>query len=88
MNLLVEELLEKRTLDDGKLFRLLESDDAAQAESLHAAAREVAEALVVFSDLYLHMITSGIVEFQLDGTEGSREYLGLYVQLIDQTAYF
>ena len=44
MNLLVEELLEKRTLDDGKLFRLLESDDAAQAESLHAAAREVAEA--------------------------------------------
>ena len=41
MNRLVEELLEQRTLDDGKLFQLLESDDMALAADLHAAAREV-----------------------------------------------
>ena len=41
MNRLVEELLERRTLDDGKLFQLLESDDMALAADLHAAAREV-----------------------------------------------
>ena len=44
MNRLVEELLEKRTLDDGKMLRLLANDDAAADELLHAAAREVARA--------------------------------------------
>lgn len=44
MNLLIEELLERRTLDDGKLLRLLENEDASLDDSLHAAAHEVAAA--------------------------------------------
>ena len=40
---IIEELLEKHTVDDGKLLLLLENDDAASDGRLHAAAREVTE---------------------------------------------
>lgn len=42
MNLFVEELLERKTLEDDKLLRLLDSEDVLLDESLHAAAHEVA----------------------------------------------
>ncbi|MCR5710650.1 MAG: [FeFe] hydrogenase H-cluster radical SAM maturase HydE [Bacteroidales bacterium] len=44
MNNIIEELRERRTLDDGKLLRLLENDDASADSLLHEAARETTEA--------------------------------------------
>lgn len=45
MNHLIDELREKRTLDDAGLRRLLESEDADAVQYLHDSAREVAESV-------------------------------------------